>query len=344
MNSRQRVYAVLRREQYDRIPRYLWFHPMILDAFGKRLGTQGFATEAALGNDILQDWVSINGAMARQVAQWETFTDEFGITWTRDGLYNMVVRHPLEKANAEQIKAFPMPNPKDEQRFAALDGLLANYGKSHFIGADVSGSIFEPAYHLRGMSQCLLDMAEGSPEIEYLFDKTMQFTLEVSLECVKRGVDWIWLGDDVGTQAGMLMSPGMWRQWLKPRMQRLIGAIHEVSLKMLIAYHSCGSIRPIIADLIEIGVDVLNPLQPKALDMDNATIKKQYGSQLSFMAGIDTQEFLVSAQPEEVRRETLRILKVMGQGGGFIFAGSHTIQPDVPAENIAALLDVLDNE
>jgi uroporphyrinogen decarboxylase len=128
---------------------------------------------------------------------------------------------------------------------------------------------------------------------------------------------------------------------LKPRLARIIKSVREISPDMIIAYHSCGSIRPIIEDLIEIGIDVLNPLQPMAADMDNAAIKREFGSELTFMAGIDTQGFLQVATPQEVRRETAKIIECMGDGGGFIFAGSHTIQPDVPRENIEAMLQVL---
>jgi len=307
------------------------------------LGTTGFDTEAALGNDVLQPWVSINKAMAENVPEGTVFQDEFGITWKREGYYNMVVEHPLEQASAEDIRLYPLPDPLEEARFRDLEDLLARFGASHFIGADVSGSLFEPAYHLRNMEKLLFDLAMGSQEAAVLFDRLMQFTTEVALACIKREVDWIWLGDDVGTQSGMLLSPEMWRKWLKPRMQNIIQALRAAQEDLIIVYHSCGSIRPIIGDLVEIGIDVLNPLQPRAADMDNAEIKQEFGSSLCFMAGIDTQSFLQQASPLEVREETERILEVMGEGSGFIFAGSHTIQPDVPRENIEAMLEVLDD-
>ncbi|MHB1461630.1 MAG: uroporphyrinogen decarboxylase family protein [Armatimonadota bacterium] len=341
MTSKERVHAAINRQKVDRVPRYLWFHPDILSNACRRLGTSGFATEAALGNDILQPWVSINASMARQVAEGVEFTDDFGITWLRRGLYNTVVHHPLMDADVPMIQSYPMPDATERSRYTVLEELMAKFGHEKFIGADVSGSIFEPAYHLRNMENLLIDMMTGAEEAEALFDRIMAFTIAAAKESLRRGVDWVWLGDDVGTQTGMIMSPRIWRKMLKPRMKRIIDELRSVKPEVIIAYHSCGSIRPIIGDLVEIGINVLNPLQPMAADMDNLEIKREYGSVLSFMAGIDTQGFLPNASPQEVKGETRRIIDTMGDGGGFIFAGSHTIQTDVPWANIEAMLEEL---
>ena len=185
MNSKERVYGAIRRTGIDRTPRYLWFHPSFLDEFGRQRGTTAFATEAAIGNDILQPWVSINQSMARAAAEGESFTDDFGISWKRQGYYNMVTCHRLKDAELAQIESYTMPDPHDPERFKELDQLLGSFGGSHFIGADVSGSVFEPAYHLRGMEDLLVDMTIRSPEAGALLDKTMQFTIGAALESAK---------------------------------------------------------------------------------------------------------------------------------------------------------------
>lgn len=343
MTSKERVYGAIRRTQIDKVPMYLWFHPDILLEAGKRLGTTDAATEAALGNDILQPWVSINGSMARYIPEGESFIDDFGITWIRRGPYNTVINHPLRNADLKTINDYQMPDASDASRYALLEEMISEYGQEKFIGADVSGSIFEPAYHLMNMEDLLVEIMMESPEAEVLLDKTAQFTIDAAKEALKRGVDWVWLGDDIGTQSGMIMSPASWRKMLKPRMKRIIGEIRSIKADAIIAYHSCGSIRPVIGDLVEIGIDVLNPLQPMAENMDNAEIKKEFGADLSFMAGIDTQGFLQSATPNQVKDETRRIIDIMGEGGGFIFAGSHTIQPDTPWSNIEAVLEALNS-
>lgn len=342
MTSKERVYAAIRRRSTDRVPRYIWFHPDILADAGRRLDTSGFATEAALGNDILQPWVSINASMACQVEEGVEFTDDFGITWVRRGLYNTVVHHPLRHADVPTIRSYPMPDGSECSRYAVIEELITQFGGEKFIGADVSGSIFEPAYHLRNMENLLIDLMQGSGEAEALLDKTMEFTITAARQSLLRGVDWVWLGDDVGTQTGMIMSPRIWRKMLKPRMKQIIDELRSVKPEVIIAYHSCGSIRPIIGDLVEIGINVLNPLQPMAADMDNLEIKREYGSVLSFMAGIDTQGFLPKASPQAVKDETRRIIDTMGESGGLIFAGSHTIQTDIPWANIEAMLEALE--
>lgn len=137
----------------------------------------------------------------------------------------------------------------------------------------------------------------------------------------------------------MILGPELWRRLFKSRLRRIIAAVRQRTPNMTIAYHSCGAIRPIIPDLIEIGVQVLNPLQPRAAGMDPLEIKREYGEDLAFMGGLDTQEFLPRATPGAVYEHCRRLIAAMSRGGGFIFAASHTIQPDVPEANLRAMLD-----
>jgi uroporphyrinogen decarboxylase len=120
------------------------------------------------------------------------------------------------------------------------------------------------------------------------------------------------MGDDLGSQNGMLMSPAMWRSYFKPRMKRMIDSIREFKRDSYIAYHSCGSMYPVIGDLVEIGIDVLNPIQESAKGMDQRSIKKEYGDRITLMCGLDTQQFLVNATPEQVREKTGDIVKDLG--------------------------------
>jgi len=292
---------------------------------------------AFIGNDIMQTWLSINGQMEIEKNEGETFTDEWGITWKRKGYYNSPISHPLSGLSAEQIARYPFPEACKPERFHILDVLISKYGKTHFIGADISGSLFEPAYHLRGMEELLTDMLIGEPEAEILLDRICEFTGNVAEEALKREVDWIWLGDDVGTQQGMILSPELWRKWLKPRMVKLIKRIRSFRKDAVIAYHSCGAVRPIVGDLAEIGINVLNPVQESAVGMDQDEIKAKYGNTLTLMCGLDTQQFLPSANPEAVKKAAAEKNRKLSDGGGYIMAVSHSLQPDVPLENIYAL-------
>jgi len=339
MTSKERVYGAINRTPIDHVPQYIWLGPTVAKHIAEKEGIPLNEVDTFIGNDVVQTWISINTSMEYPLADGETFTDEWGITWLRDGIYNTPVKHPFAGMGVDEIKAHPFPDPKAPERFAVLDGLIEKYGKTHFIGADISSSIIEPAYHLRGMVQILMDLIIDEDIACAILDKMSDFTMAVAEEALNRDVDWIWLGDDIGSQQGMILSPEVWRKYIKPRMKRIIDRVQEIRPGTIIAYHSCGTIRQIIGDLVEIGVNVLNPVQESAVDMNQAEIKAEYGHALTFMCGLDTQQFLVDATPEEVRAKMEEtIAKLSAGGGGYIHAVSHTIQPDVPIENIYALL------
>jgi uroporphyrinogen decarboxylase len=341
MTSKQRVLAALNHQEPDRVPRFVWLGGEVRRRLCACHNISPLELELKIGNDILQTWVSINGEMERDVPQGAEFVDSFGITWKRDGAYNMVIRHPLAGLDADALRAYELPDPRDPVRCERLDWLVANYGRDMLIGGDVSGALFEPAYHLRGMEDFLADLAEENDEAEILLDKLEAFTTALSLQCVSRGVDWIWLGDDLGSHQGMLPSPARWRAPFKPRMKRIIDAIRAAKPGMPVAYHSCGSMAPVIPDLVEIGVNVLNPLQESAAGMDHEEIKRIYGDRLTLMCGLDTQQFLPRATPDEIRLATREKVERLGKDGGYIFAVSHHVQGDTSDEQINAMFDAL---
>jgi len=242
MTSKERVYAMLRGEKTDRAPRYIWVGPYAAKALSEYYGISADELNDRIGNDILQSWLSINREMERDCLQGEQFTDEWGNVWEREGYYNTVVRHAMSGLDAEEIRNYPAPDVMDPKRFEVFDRLKEVYGETHFIGADVSGTLFEPAYHIRGMEELLMDMAAGEEEADALLDKVAAQSKAIALEAVKRGADWIWLGDDLGTQNDMIMSPDLWREYFKPRMKDIIDAIRAEKPDMFIAYHSCGSV------------------------------------------------------------------------------------------------------
>lgn len=341
MTHKERVTAALKHQKPDRVPRFIWLGNGVIEKYCTKYGITPFELDLKIGNDILQCWLSINREMERKVPDNTEFTDEWGITWKRDGFYNMVVKHPLENKDAAYISAYPFPDPLAPERYEELDHLLADYGSEYFIGADVSGTLFEPAYHLMGMESLMISLFDEDESAAVLLDKLEEFSTAAAVEAVRRGVDWIWLGDDLGSQKSMLMSPDLWREHFKPRMARIIKAIRAKREDIFIAYHSCGSMAPVIPDLAEIGVDVLNPLQESAQGMCQSEVKAAFGERLTLMCGLDTQSFTPNASPEEMREKTHGLIRTLGKDGGYIFAVSHHIQHDTPEDNIEAMLEAL---
>ena len=195
-------------------------------------------------------------------------------------------------------------------------------------------------WRLRGMADALTDMAADRDLAWTMFERCADFANALGEEACRRfPLDWYWTGDDVASQTSMMMSPKLWREQIKPHLARTfaVGKAHGLP----VAYHCCGALRPIIPDLIEIGMDVLNPVQSNCPGMDPLELKREFGAHIAFMGGVDTQELLPHGTADEVRRATARLLEGMtADGGGYILAASHTIPPETPDENIFAMYEV----
>jgi uroporphyrinogen decarboxylase len=339
MNSKERVYKTIKHETTDKIPLYIWYHPDILKSLESEFNCSGKDLEVKLGNDILQTWVSINYFQSQVLKEGEIYLDEYGIKWERLGGYNMITENPMLNANIDDLSDYKFPDPFRSDRYDILKGLLDKYGKEKFVGSDVSGTIFEPCSAIRGMEQLLLDLSMEPEKVEPFLDNAMNFSLQVAKNSLELGVDWIWLGDDLGTQTNMIISPNMWRTYFKPRMIHIIKELRKIKPDLIMAYHSCGYIEQILPDLVEMGYDVLNPIQPKSMDMYE--IKRKYGSKITMHCGIDTQEILPFSSKDILEKELKKIIKELGTGYGFIFTASHTIQPDTSNDRIIMMLDIL---
>ncbi len=200
-------------------------------------------------------------------------------------------------------------------------------------------TVFEVAWYMRSMEQLLMDFADGSEFAASLLDRITAKREVQAARFAELGADVICLGDDVGTQRGMLMSVRMWRAWLKPRLARVAAAARRVRPDVLLFYHSDGNVAAIVPDLIEIGIDILNPVQPEC--MDPAALKFQYGDRLSLWGTIGTQSTFPFGSAEDVRAEVRARIDKAGRGGGLFLAPTHIVEPEVPFENIVAFVEAV---
>ncbi len=198
-------------------------------------------------------------------------------------------------------------------------------------------TIFETAWALRGLEQLMMDLAVDAELANRVLDIPYRYHLAAAKRMVELGADMIWTGDDVGSQHAMVVSPGTWRRFFKTRMATFVSTLKSVNPRLKVAYHSDGAIDPIIPDLIEIGVDVLNPVQPRC--MDPVRLKKEYGNRLCFWGSIDEQHTLPFGSPAEVRAEVRTRLETLGNGGGLIIGPTHHVQLDTPMENFQAMVE-----
>jgi uroporphyrinogen decarboxylase len=242
----------------------------------------------------------------------------------------------LADASPEKVLGYRFPAEHQEELLANMAPAAAA-ADEYFIGCDISPNVFEMYWRLRGMEQAMVDMASRPEMANEMFGRCGDFAVQLAeAACRRYPLDWLWTGDDVASQRSMMMSPETWRRMIKPHLQRAfqVGRRHG----LYVAYHCCGALRPIIPDLVEMGLGVLNPVQCNCPGMDALELKREFGAQLTFMGGVDTQGLLPSASPDEVRRATRDLIDGMtADGGGYILAASHTIPPETPLDNIFAM-------
>ncbi|MGA2256467.1 MAG: uroporphyrinogen decarboxylase family protein [Thermoguttaceae bacterium] len=374
MTPRQRMLATLNHQAPDRVPIDLGgnqtgIHKFAYEALLKHLGiadqisimdavqqlaqpceallerfhvdTRYIAAKAAAG---FQGGIVQN---RRDGRLWHDLRDEFGVVWSMpdDHPYYMdISHHPLAKATLADIAAYPFPKGDDPGRFDGLRerALMLRKETPYAVIGGISGVVYEICWYLRGLEQWLMDLLTEPDFCAALLDQTLKFWLDwfrLFLDEVGDLVDVIMIGDDLAGQTGPLFRPEVYRTLVKPRQKRLVQYIRSRT-QAKIWYHTCGACAQYIPDLLDNGIDILNPVQVSAKDMDPATLKAQFGDRLVFWGGaIDAQHVFPSASPETVREHVRRNLAAWKPSGGYVFNNVHNIQGGVPPENIVAFYD-----
>lgn len=350
MNHRERVQTALTHQQPDRCPMQISFTPEFASRLEADVGSVNrmdhnphgggntYALETYLDEDLLL--TSVGWANSYYQGN-DPYTDEWGVGWDSKeystpfgtGRYTEIVSHPLAEDNA--VDDYKPPDPTREGLYAESSQVVEKFGGEYWIVGVVVTTIFECAWALRGLDKMMMDFYLDPDLANTILDIPFRYHLEVAKRLTELGVDMIWFGDDVGGQNAMIISPETWRTFLKPRFAELFSAVKQINPEVKIAYHSDGVINPIIPELIEIGLDVLNPIQPAS--MDPAELKKKYGSNLCFWGTIDEQYTLPFGTPEEVSKEVKQRRKTVGKDGGLIIGPTHHVQLDTPLENFWAM-------
>ena len=241
----------------------------------------------------------------------------------------------------DEFERYPFPDElPDRAAPAAREEVAAIQARDLAAIGRMEMTVFEVAWALRGMEQLFVDFAENPELAEHLLDRITAIRCRMARHFAEAGCDVLALGDDVGTQHGLLMSRDMWRRWLKPRLAKVIRSARDVRGDIAVRYHSDGDIGEVIDELIEVGVTVLNPLQPECVDP--AAIKKRYGDRLAFWGCIGTQTTMPFGSPEDVRSAVKSNIDTIGCDGGLVIAPSHVLEPEVPLENVFAFAEAVE--
>ena len=275
-----------------------------------------------------------------------TVVDEWGITFRRpkDWAQYDMIHHPLEEATSiDDIARHRWPDPFDPGRVAGLKDRARSLREDTdyaVVGDLVNTGFFEPSWYVRGLPQFMEDLVLRPDFATALMEKICGLQMQrftPYLAAVGKYLDVVVVGDDLATQRGPFISPQLYRKMVKPIQRKYFAFIKEHTSAKLF-YHSCGNIVPLLDDLIEVGIDAINPVQVSADQMDIEELKKRFGDRVVFWGAIDTHRVLPFGNPEEVREAVRRAVKVLGEDGGFMLAAVHNVQDDVPAANLLAML------
>ncbi|MBN1835525.1 MAG: hypothetical protein JW820_06720 [Spirochaetales bacterium] len=377
MTSQERMLKTLRHEEPDRVPFDLTstlvtgIHWQAYQKLREYLGLPKKELEifdlvqglARVHDDVLERLeVDVRGVLTGSPFGWqlrledtpeyEQFTDVWGITWRRPkpyGLYFDMVKHPLKGRTLADIKAYAWPDPKDRTRLAGLKEEASALAKTDCMvvlgTVGMTVGLLQTFQWLLGYEDSFCALGADFDIADYLIGKLAELDIEFwewAIPELGDDIKVVLYADDFGIQTGPLFSYGTFERFFKPWYRKIFSVIKKQRPDLFIFFHSCGSSRYILADLVEAGVDIFNPVQYTSSDMDPAQLKREFGKDLTFWGGgVDTQRVLPRGSVQEVRDEVRRRIEDFAPGGGFVFNTVHNIQADVPPENIMAMWEAL---
>ena len=369
MTHRQRILAALRHAEPDRVPLDLGStgattitvraHQELRAHLGLPVGTPPvlwsvrsstvIPDEAILRRfDVDARPVLLGAPLGRPDRKLsdDAFRDEWGVTWTRHGTSHFINSDGpfcrLADPTLQDVEKHAWPEALDPGRF---QGLRERARKLHeetdyAVVLNLSNGPVHQCQYLRGYGEWLEDLLLRPVFAEALMDRVVEILVQIAERALEEAgayVDVVTFGDDIATQNATLTRPELYRKMIKPRHKALAEAIHRHG--KLLLFHSCGSVYSLVPDLIEVGVDVLNPVQVSAADMSTSRLKREYGSELAFWGAIDTHRVLPRGTPDEVAEEVKRRIGDLHEQGGYVLCAVHNIQPEVPPENVVAMYE-----
>ncbi len=347
MTARDNLISLYRRKGYDKVPVSFSLCPSLYEIFKERTGKTDYAEYFNFPVRNVDDLVPTHAdaAVFRSYYDFDlkpgTYIDIWGVAHepgSRESMHMTRMRHPLARIDSlQQLMEYPFP----DYRAANGDHQKKQVDEIHAAGFAAGGhmecTIWETSWYMRSMEELMMDMKTEDVKAEYLLDRVTENSCHRAAAYARAGVDIIYMGDDIGMQSRTMMSREMYRTWLKPRLKKVIDAARKIKPDIIIHYHSCGYVKPLINDLIEAGIDVLNPVQPECMSFEE--IHSEFGDRLSFDGTIGTQTTMPFGTPEDVRREVHRNLEIAGDKGGLFCTPTHVLEPEVPWENIIAYVE-----
>lgn len=369
---RERFIRTLRHEPVDRVSVLYRMKAEAKQKIARVFGVEKTGTglghdpslELRLGNDAIIYQIGINAEFShRHINIGETWYNHFGVGYGKSGLEgrtheeevefmktqefwgpakvvpeNFPKSHPIK--SMDELKAMKWPDPNDRRLLDPIKVICDKYKKDYFIIVDLSSTLIEAAYaHIVGTQNFFLMTADEPDLIDGVLDGLTEYYTALGINAIKEGADMIRMGDDVGAQQSMMLSPKMWRKLAKPRLQHMFDAFRKENPEIFIKFHSCGDYSPILQDIVDLGCNLSGLMQPTGGLKDKANIKAKYGDKIALCGGFDVQKTLPRGQVEDVRKGVLECFQLLAPGSGYVFSPSHYIMADVPIQNIMAMFE-----
>jgi uroporphyrinogen decarboxylase len=335
----------LRREGCDGVPVDFIFCPSQVEAFEKRFGHADYpAYFGQYHRDVhieLEAQFADGRALHKTELPPDTVIDAWGVGHSKgsEAAMHMTYMHcPLRgDCTVEDVENYPYPKIKDGERERVTREGEALHAQGLAAVGVMQMTVWEAAWYIRSMEDLMEEMMCDEETARLHLDKVTAISCERAAMYAECGCDIIQLGDDIGMQQSIMMSVELWKEWLKPRLERVVQAAKAVNPEVLIFYHSCGYILPFLEELADAGIEILNPIQPECMDFEE--VYARIGDRMSFWGTIGTQQLLPFGTPEQVRAEVRKNLELCGIKGGMVMGPTHMVEPEVPWENLEALVD-----
>ena len=359
MNSKERVLRAFGKIKGnpDRVPVQFEMCRQLNEHFAKELGIPANYTEnlyedvtyrisanelrVAMGSDVVVTGASVSDDYRIVKEADGTWLNEYKMRMRQGDIYVEVIDYPLSHAETKaDIEAFSFPDPDAPGRFRDAEALVKKYKNDYLIFGDIEVTVFSLAHQLVGMEKLLIDMMMETEYVVPLFEACAEYQTQIGLRLIEKGVDAIWFGDDFGTQTNLIIPPETFRDQLKPVYKKMIDRFKAANPDIIPILHCDGAVAELLDDIHEIGFEVFNPVQPGVPGHLPQDMKSRFGDKFSFWGAIDQQELLPKGTDEELEKDIVEKINILGKDGGYMISPAHIIQNDVSPERVLKFIEL----
>jgi len=359
MNSRERVLKAFKilPGKPDRVPVQFEMCRQLYDHFGEEMGIPATYTEnlyedvtyrisanelrVAMGSDVVVTGASVSDDFKIEKDENGHWFNEYKMKMRQGDIYVEVVDYPLAHAQTKaDIDAYVFPEVDAPGRYRDAEELVKKYKDEYLVFGDIEVTVFSLAHQLVGMEKLLIDMMMETEYVIHLFEACAEFQTQIGLRLIEKGVDAIWYGDDFGTQQSLIMAPETFRDQLKPIYAKMNQRFKEANPDIIPILHCDGAVAPLLNDIHEMGFEVFNPVQPDVPGHLPKDLKDNFGHLFPFWGAIDQQDLLPNGTDEELEKDIIEKISILGEGGGYMISPAHIIQNDVSPERVLKFIEL----